>query len=90
LGDGEIDPLRNVVWFVGMPLSVGAYLRTPELFSCGYAQPPVLGAFGETMAGRRRCRSCAAGLTARLQELAKLAKPGDSCGTRIHGNPATP
>lgn len=72
-------PLRKVVGFVGMPLSMGAYLRTQELLECGHAQPPVRDAFGETAAGRRRCRGCAAGLAARpeLQDLVKLAKPGE-------------
>lgn len=72
-------PLRKVVGFVGMPVNQGAHLRTHELLECGHTQPPVRDVFGETAAGRRRCRGCAAGIAARpeLQDLVKLARPGE-------------
>ena len=75
----KTGPLKKVVGFVGMPMSMAAYLRTQELLECGHAQPPVRDAFGDTAAGRRRCRGCAAGLAARpeLLELVKLARPGE-------------
>lgn len=49
-------PLRRIVGYAPHP-DYPAILQ--EVLECGHQQSPLVDAFGETVAVRRRCRQCA-------------------------------